>query len=242
MRNKRFTEQKLPKPLFEEVASWFPVFNQYMTNIHRQEKEKLLHILTYSLSNDEKKNTLLNEIKPLNEELKKLPLSSMIINDLNTQTDLIKFAEYWITIDTQMIQTLTQEWATLKSMNTLKNLDTSFFQTDVLTHLKEYKNEIIKKHNLENLIEKKSNLPHLSPTTDRTQNSLLTIGEAAVYLNLAKQTVYGYTSQRVIPFIKKGKKLYFEPAALDNWLLEGKKQTQAEIAASVGVKQKGGKK
>ena len=79
------------------------------------------------------------------------------------------------------------------------------------------------------------------PTTDRTQNSLLTIGEAAVYLNLAKQTLYGYTSQRVVPFIKKGKKLYFEREALSNWLLEGKKQTQAEIAASVGVKQKGGK-
>lgn len=81
-----------------------------------------------------------------------------------------------------------------------------------------------------------------TPTTDRTQNSLLTIGEAAVYLNLAKQTLYGYTSQRIVPFIKRSKRIYFEREALDNWLLEGKKQTQAEIAASVGVKQKGGKK
>lgn len=79
------------------------------------------------------------------------------------------------------------------------------------------------------------------PTIDRTQNSLLTIGEAAVYLNLAKQTLYGYTSQRLIPFIKRGKKLYFERESLDKWLQEGKKQTQAEIAASVGLKQKGGK-
>lgn len=81
-----------------------------------------------------------------------------------------------------------------------------------------------------------------TPTTDRTQNSLLTIGEAAVYLNLAKQTLYGYTSQRIVPFIKKGKKLYFEPAALSNWLLEGKKQTQAEIITNLELKQKGGKK
>lgn len=80
-----------------------------------------------------------------------------------------------------------------------------------------------------------------TPTTDLTQNSLLTIEQAASYLNLAKQTLYGYTSQRLIPFLKRGKKLYFEPEALDAWLQEGKKQTQAEIAASVGLKQKGGK-
>lgn len=78
-----------------------------------------------------------------------------------------------------------------------------------------------------------------TPTTDRTQNSLLTIGEAAVYLNLAKQTLYGYTSQRLIPFVKRGKKLFFQREAIEKWLLEGKKQTQAEIAAGVGFNRKG---
>ena len=37
----------------------------------------------------------------------------------------------------------------------------------------------------------------------------LTIKEAASLLNLAPQTLYGYTSNRTIPFIKKGKKPYF---------------------------------
>lgn len=79
-------------------------------------------------------------------------------------------------------------------------------------------------------------------SVERNENSFLTVAEAATYLNLAKQTLYGYTSQRVIPFVKRGKKLFFQREALENWLLEGKKQTQAEIAASIGLKQKGGKK
>lgn len=80
-----------------------------------------------------------------------------------------------------------------------------------------------------------------SYTTNPSQSTLLTVEQAAQYLNLARQTLYGYTSQRVIPFIKKGKKLYFEKEALDQWLLEGKKQTRAEIEAGIGINQKGGK-
>ena len=53
-----------------------------------------------------------------------------------------------------------------------------------------------------------------TPTTDRTQNSLLTLVEAAAYLNLAKQTLYGYTSQRLIPFVKRGKKTLFSKRSL----------------------------
>ena len=52
----------------------------------------------------------------------------------------------------------------------------------------------------------------------------LTISQAASYLNLAKQTLYGFTSNRVIPFIKKGKKLYFKKTQLDDWLTEETKE------------------
>ena len=50
---------------------------------------------------------------------------------------------------------------------------------------------------------------------------ILSLKEAAVFLNLAQQTVYGYTSKQVIPFIKKGKKLYFQKSELEKWLLSG---------------------
>ena len=52
---------------------------------------------------------------------------------------------------------------------------------------------------------------------------LLSISQAAEYLNLAKQTLYGFTSKGEIPYLKRGKKLYFKKSELANWLSEGKK-------------------
>ena len=73
---------------------------------------------------------------------------------------------------------------------------------------------------------------------------IFTIDEASKFLNLAKQTIYGFTSKNLIPFIKRGKKLYFKKAELNNWLMEGKKLTKDEIEAG-GFKllkdRKGGK-
>ena len=57
----------------------------------------------------------------------------------------------------------------------------------------------------------------------------LNISEAASYLKLAKQTLYQFTSERSIPFIKKGKKLYFSKDSLEKWLLEGKKKSRKEL-------------
>ena len=69
----------------------------------------------------------------------------------------------------------------------------------------------------------------------------LTIKEASSFLNLAPQTLYGYTSNRSIPFIKKGKKLYFRKSDLDNWLWQGRKLTMEEIGEVLFKKEKGGK-
>lgn len=64
--------------------------------------------------------------------------------------------------------------------------------------------------------------------------SILSLTEACNYLNLAKQTIYGFTSKRLIPFIKKGKKLYFKKSDLEEWLLEGKQLTKKEIESKKG--------
>jgi excisionase family DNA binding protein len=62
----------------------------------------------------------------------------------------------------------------------------------------------------------------------------MTISEAATYLNLAKQTVYGFTSNRTIPFIKRAKRLLFTKADLDEWLEQGKKKSLTQLRGIAG--------
>ena len=62
---------------------------------------------------------------------------------------------------------------------------------------------------------------------------LLSLIEAAAFLKLAPQTIYGFTSKRLIPFIKRGKKLYFKKNELEQWLDEGKKKSIDEINKEV---------
>ena len=67
-------------------------------------------------------------------------------------------------------------------------------------------------------------------------NKLFSVKEASSFLNLAPQTLYGFTSNRTIPFIKRGKKLYFKRFDLEVWLSEGKKDSVKEIANKKGGK------
>ncbi|MEZ5013665.1 MAG: helix-turn-helix domain-containing protein [Chitinophagales bacterium] len=50
-----------------------------------------------------------------------------------------------------------------------------------------------------------------------------TVKQAAAYLDLAEQTIYGLTSRNEIPHYKRGKKLYFLKAELEKWMLENRK-------------------
>jgi excisionase family DNA binding protein len=78
-------------------------------------------------------------------------------------------------------------------------------------------------------------------STHAASDNLLSIQEASAFLNLATQTLYGFTSNRSIPFIKKGKKLYFKKSALESWLSEGRKATVKEMSEGTFTKIKGGK-
>ncbi len=57
----------------------------------------------------------------------------------------------------------------------------------------------------------------------------LTIIQASELLNLAKPTIYTLTCRHEIPFIKKGKKLYFKKSDLVEWLNSGRKLTRGEV-------------
>lgn len=48
----------------------------------------------------------------------------------------------------------------------------------------------------------------------------MSLAETAQYLGVSKQTMYGYTSSRKIPFHKFGKRIFFYTKELDNWLKE----------------------
>lgn len=82
------------------------------------------------------------------------------------------------------------------------------------------------------------NEPDSNPQQEYSDNNAalpeyLNIEQAAKYLRLSKQTVYGFTSSRKIPFIKRTKHLLFRKSELDNWLQEGKKDSVAQIRAKL---------
>lgn len=62
-------------------------------------------------------------------------------------------------------------------------------------------------------------------------NQLLTIQQAAEFLNLSVQTVYGLVSKAEVPVNKRGKRLYFSKQELTEWVKAGRKKTNSEVRA-----------
>lgn len=61
------------------------------------------------------------------------------------------------------------------------------------------------------------------------QEEPLTVGQAAEFLSMKKNTVYYMTSRDLIPFVKRGKYLYFFKKDLINWLRSSRKPASFEI-------------
>jgi excisionase family DNA binding protein len=72
-----------------------------------------------------------------------------------------------------------------------------------------------------------------SKSSKTEQNEILSVDQAARFVNLAKATIYELTSKRQIPFFKKGKRLYFSKQELYAWIMEGKRKTVTEIEFDV---------
>ena len=47
------------------------------------------------------------------------------------------------------------------------------------------------------------------------------ISDVALFLQCSVGTIYNKTSKGEIPHIKKGKTLYFRPAEIESWVMEG---------------------
>lgn len=76
--------------------------------------------------------------------------------------------------------------------------------------------------------------------TPKVEDEIINIKQAAIFLNLAPQTLYGFTSKHTIPFLKRGKKLYFRKSELETWLAEGKQKSNSEISQELSAACKNG--
>lgn len=76
---------------------------------------------------------------------------------------------------------------------------------------------------LEGLISK------LEPTPNEEPDKLLTVDQAAEFLNLSKPTIYSKVNRRELPVMKRGKRLYFSKNELLDYLKAGRKKTNTDI-------------
>lgn len=59
-----------------------------------------------------------------------------------------------------------------------------------------------------------------------TEPALLNIDEVGELLSLSKATIYAKVSRREIPFMKRGKRLYFSREQILDYIKEGKREVQ----------------
>ena len=71
------------------------------------------------------------------------------------------------------------------------------------------------------------------PTPSVSAKKILTVDELAQYMNIARQTIYGWINQKKIPYHKHptGRKVYFVQTEIDEWLTSNRRATTAEIDA-----------
>lgn len=82
-------------------------------------------------------------------------------------------------------------------------------------------------NSIENLILDLKQPTKIEPNEKLEQ--LLTVQQAAQFLNLTVPTIYSKVSKRELPCMKRGKRLYFSSTELMEYLKEGRKKSNAEI-------------
>ena len=93
--------------------------------------------------------------------------------------------------------------------------------------------ESLEKHLLENS----------GKRTTEQSDQLMTVDQAAEFLNLAKPTVYSMVSRGELPYMKRSKRLYFSRKDLIAYIRDGRKKTKSEMLDSASdflTKRRGG--
>jgi excisionase family DNA binding protein len=66
-----------------------------------------------------------------------------------------------------------------------------------------------------------------------SEKEILSLSEAAKFLNVSKSCIYKITSQKQIPhYIPGGKKIYFKKSDLEDWLLKNRIAPSSEFEAN----------
>jgi excisionase family DNA binding protein len=73
------------------------------------------------------------------------------------------------------------------------------------------------------ILEIKTLLLRQHHVSEKQSDQMLNTEQAAEFLNLSVQTVYGYVNRRTIPYMKRSKKLYFSTEELTQWLKSARK-------------------
>ena len=81
---------------------------------------------------------------------------------------------------------------------------------------------------IEQLI-KSNNTKKANTTPIRDADEFMGIKQVADLLGLAKPTIYGLVHKRKIPFMKRGKKLYFSKKDVTNWIYTTGTSSKDEI-------------
>lgn len=102
-------------------------------------------------------------------------------------------------------------------------------QNQIILTTKDELSELIK----ESLSQLLSSQTKQNITPAENTKQFLTVEETCKFLSVARQTLYAYTSNRQIPFIKKAGKNYFKYDDLADWLNSGKRKSKEEIQNEV---------
>lgn len=82
-------------------------------------------------------------------------------------------------------------------------------------------------NNIENLLLDLKHKPEFYQVKKENER-LMTVKETAIFLNLTTSTIYTKVSQNEIPFLKRGKRLYFSNTELIDHLKQGRGKTLKE--------------
>ncbi len=71
----------------------------------------------------------------------------------------------------------------------------------------------------------------LKTLQNNDEEDILSFREGCAFLNIAEPTGYAKVSKREVPYMKRGKFIYFSKKQLTEWLHSGRKKTIEELDA-----------
>lgn len=87
---------------------------------------------------------------------------------------------------------------------------------------------------VEQLLQLLANSSHAKPLP--CLKKLLSVGEVAELLGYKVSNIYALTHRREIPFMKKGRKLWFNENEIQEWVKSGRKKTVDELQQTLKIK------